>query len=133
MNKCKNCGASSFVRINSDTIECKYCGVQRRNKRFKEDNNLEQNDLVLEHEEFCNNPQAHIEEKKKKDDKKSFTLVKLLLCIFLGYLGVHKFVEGKPLAGIVYLFTYGLFGIGVLCDIISIAKELGNIGGEDKK
>ena len=44
--------------------------------------------------------------------------VSLLLCFFLGYLGIHKFYEGKILLGIVYLFTLGIFGIGVLIDFI---------------
>ena len=44
--------------------------------------------------------------------------VALLLCVFLGWFGVHKFYEGKILFGIVYLFTFGLFGIGWIVDII---------------
>ncbi len=46
--------------------------------------------------------------------------VALLLCIFLGYLGAHKFYEGKILLGIVYLCTFGLFGIGWVIDCISL-------------
>ena len=46
--------------------------------------------------------------------------VALLLCIFLGFLGGHKFYEGKILLGIVYLFTFGLFGIGLFVDFISL-------------
>lgn len=44
--------------------------------------------------------------------------VSFFLCLFLGVLGIHKFYEGKVLLGIVYLFTGGLFGIGVLIDCI---------------
>lgn len=43
-----------------------------------------------------------------------------LLCFFLGYLGAHKFYEKKPGMGILYIFTGGLFGIGVLIDWIKI-------------
>ncbi|MGN0642670.1 MAG: zinc-ribbon domain and TM2 domain-containing protein [Huintestinicola sp.] len=50
---------------------------------------------------------------KSKDKWVSF-----FLCLFLGYLGVHKFYEGKILAGILFLFTFGLFGIGWLIDLI---------------
>lgn len=46
--------------------------------------------------------------------------VALLLCFFFGVLGVHKFYEGRILLGIVYIFTGGLFGIGVLIDFISL-------------
>ena len=55
---------------------------------------------------------------------------------FLNFLyilvGDHKFMEGKVFAGIIYIFTYGLFGIGILCDIISIIKELIQKNGEHK-
>lgn len=46
--------------------------------------------------------------------------VALLLCIFLGFVGGHKFYEGKVGMGILYLFTAGLFGIGVLIDFITL-------------
>lgn len=49
--------------------------------------------------------------------------VALLLCIFLGYLGVHRFYVGKTKTGILYLFTVGLCGIGWIVDIILIATD----------
>ena len=39
-----------------------------------------------------------------------------LLCLFLGFLGIHKFKEGKKGLGILYIFTCGLFGIGWIVD-----------------
>ena len=42
------------------------------------------------------------------------------LCLFLGFLGAHKFYEGKTGMGILYLLTLGLCGIGWIIDIISI-------------
>ena len=56
-------------------------------------------------------------------------LVTLLLAFFVGYLGVHNFYVGKTGKGIAYIFTCGLFGIGVLIDIIQIA--LGNFTDSD--
>lgn len=44
--------------------------------------------------------------------------VTLVLIIFVGFLGAHKFYEGKTGMGILYLFTLGLFGIGVVVDFI---------------
>lgn len=44
--------------------------------------------------------------------------VALALCFFLGVFGAHKFYEGKIGMGILYLLTFGLFGIGVFIDFI---------------
>lgn len=48
-------------------------------------------------------------------------LTALLLCIFLGTIGVHHFYVGRVGYGILYIFTFGLFGIGTLVDLILIA------------
>lgn len=48
----------------------------------------------------------------------------LLITIFLGWLGVHKFMQRKPAMGVLYLLTFGLFGIGWIVDIITAASKL---------
>ena len=46
--------------------------------------------------------------------------VSFFLCLFLGFLGAHKFYEGKIWMGILYIFTMALFGIGWIVDMIKI-------------
>ncbi|WP_353892561.1 TM2 domain-containing protein [Proteinivorax hydrogeniformans] len=53
-------------------------------------------------------------------EQKSF-LVALLLSIFVGSLGVHRFYVGKIGTGILMLITLGGCGIWTLIDIIMIA------------
>ncbi len=50
-------------------------------------------------------------------------LATLLLCIFLGEFGIHRFYNGKVLTGILMVITAGGFGIWWLYDIIMIATK----------
>jgi len=47
-------------------------------------------------------------------------LAALLLCLFLGGLGVHRFYVGKVGTGVAMIFTLGGLGIWALIDLIMI-------------
>ncbi len=46
--------------------------------------------------------------------------IALLLCIFLGPFGAHRFYVGDIKMGVLYLFTAGIFGLGWLYDFVKI-------------
>lgn len=48
-------------------------------------------------------------------------IVSLLLCLFLGKLGVHRFYSGKIGTGILMFFTAGGLGVWWLIDLIFVA------------
>src|SRR5579859_2305155 len=45
------------------------------------------------------------------------------LCLFLGWLGVHRFYNGRVVSGIFQLLTGGGFGIWMLVDLIMIFTD----------
>lgn len=49
--------------------------------------------------------------------------VAFALCFFLGILGAHKFYEGKIGSGVLYFFTSGILGIGVILDLIALLRK----------
>ncbi len=47
-------------------------------------------------------------------------LTTLLLCLFLGGLGIHRFYTKSTLIGVIQLFTLGCCGVWTLVDLIMI-------------
>ena len=56
------------------------------------------------------------------NSEKSFVAT-LILCVLLGFLGVHRFYVGKVGTGIIQLLTFGGLGIWSLVDTIVIAVQ----------
>jgi TM2 domain-containing membrane protein YozV len=56
-------------------------------------------------------------------------IVVLLLCFFVGFLGVHRFFVGKIGTGVLMLLTGGGLGIWTLIDFIMII--VGKFGDSD--
>ncbi len=47
----------------------------------------------------------------------------VILTVMFGYLGIYRFYKGQFRLGLVYLFTYGFFGIGWIVDIFLAVRE----------
>ncbi len=58
-------------------------------------------------------------------------LTALLLCLLIGFLGVHRFYVGRAGSGVVWLLTLGLLGVGWIYDCVMIAT--GEFVDEDGK
>jgi TM2 domain-containing membrane protein YozV len=50
--------------------------------------------------------------------------VAYLLWFFLGFFGIHKFYLGKVGIGILYFFTFGIFGIGWFIDLFTLGTQV---------
>ena len=50
--------------------------------------------------------------------------VAYMLCLFLGILGAHKFYLNRPLLGVVYFFSGGLFLIGWIYDLFTLPRQI---------
>ena len=44
-------------------------------------------------------------------------MVNFLVTFFLGFLGIHRFMQKKYVTGFIWLFTCGLFGVGWFVDM----------------
>lgn len=87
--------------------------MERNSLNFIDQEEKESEDFIVnEKVEYINDlkPETNLVAKNK--------WVALTLCFFLGWLGAHKFYEDKVGLGILYIFTGGIFGIGLFIDFI---------------
>lgn len=51
---------------------------------------------------------------------------RFIITLLFGWLGVHKFMDGKIGMGLLYIFTFGLFGIGWIIDVVKAFPTSGS-------
>lgn len=112
MAKCPVCGAPMEKK------SCGYCGYTEKNESQPTVMETKGTPQQVVYAQIINQPVNQgivpgVSRKKR--------MTALLLCIFLGEFGVHRFYVGKIGTGLLYLFSLGLFGVGWLIDIIRIA------------
>lgn len=111
--KCPVCGAPMENGV------CGYCGY--RDKSTQTQPNSTQYGTMPQPQIIINN-QNVMAYNETYDTSRKNKITALLLCIFLGVFGIHRFYVGKVGTGILYMFTGGLFGIGWIIDIVLIAS-----------
>jgi TM2 domain-containing membrane protein YozV len=47
-----------------------------------------------------------------------------ILCIFLGVFGAHKFYLNRNGMGLLYLLTFGVFGLGWIIDLFTLNNQV---------
>ena len=55
-----------------------------------------------------------------------------ILLTFLGLFGVHRMYQQKWLTGILYLFTGGIFGLGILYDFWTLNDQISVLNAQKK-
>jgi RNA polymerase subunit RPABC4/transcription elongation factor Spt4 len=101
---CKHCAE----RIPVDAVICTSCGRQVEELKS---NNINPN-IVIHNNNTNSNVNSFMPGKPKNK------WLSVILCLLFGWLGAHRFYEGKIVTGIIYFFTMGLMGIGILVDLI---------------
>jgi len=128
---CSGCGSINTIP-QGGTSKCEYCGITLvSNKPLTTQIPIIESQPVvttslsqpINVHETVNSPtpyvfqpyysQASFSSQRKKS-------VALILCIFLGFFGGHMFYVGRVGLGILYLFTAGLFFVGIIVDLLKI-------------
>ena len=76
--------------------------------------------VVKENEQSQTNVTSADHQVSKKISGGKSQLIALLLCIFLGGLGIHRFYLGYTGIGVIQLLTAGGFGVWFIIDLIRI-------------
>ena len=105
---CKHCGE----KIPEDAVICTKCGRQVEEIKKSAGEQI----VINNTSNSVSNASATVVAGRVGTAKNKW--ISLILCFFLGWMGAHKFYEGKIGMGIIYLFTFGLFCIGPFVDFI---------------
>ena len=119
---CGNCGTDV-----GDYTFCPNCGTQVRDQApYEEAAPPPQPTIIINN--VSNDADMDAMGYDEGESYKS-RLITLILCVFFGYIGLHRFYVGKTGTGILYIFTAGLFLIGWIVDIVSIVSGTFRDGG----
>lgn len=109
---CKYCGG----RIPNDAVVCTLCG--RQVETLQGGIPMQPN---VSNQININQPMQGYQ--FPTSEKSKTTALVLALIGFTGIGGLHRLYAGKILSGLLYLCTFGLFGLGTLIDVLKISSN----------
>ncbi len=122
MNKapkyCHNCGRESTF----ESARCGYCGsfliadTKHSNAQVFLNKDINSGSNYTEN---YNQVPSYAPGNSSSQERKSW-LITLLLCLFLGGMGIHRFYTGHTVIGLIQLITGGGCGIWTIIDLIFI-------------
>lgn len=115
--KCPYCGANQPP----EAVKCEYCGMYQDYRSKPQEAPQSAPQVVYEvHNHYEQPTRSEPASQPQQVELSRNRWIALLLCLFVGPAGGHRFYVGKIGTGIMYLFTGGLFGIGSIVDFFSI-------------
>ena len=132
--QCKSCGAPVTE------AKCLYCGNKNPNYSAPDkvqsqetldslqteapatpiDSHANQYQVYQQDQQHEQNQQQEQDQKREQER----AIVMFVLCFFFGIFGVHYFYDRRPGLGLLFLFTWGLFGIGWFVDSIRLLIKM---------
>lgn len=109
---CQHCGGKIPIKA----VVCTLCGCQVEN--IASNQNRTQPNIITN-----TNTNSNVNNNNGGRNAKN-KWVSVLLCLFLGQFGAHKFYQDKVGMGVLYLFTWGLLGFGVIIDFFVLLSKL---------
>jgi len=107
---CRNCGKE----VPEQAVMCVSCGVPPKNgRKFCQYCGAD----TVEAAEICTKCGVRLATAAAEGND---WLTTLLLCVFLGTLGIHRFYTGHIAIGVIQILTLGGCGIWTLVDLILI-------------
>lgn len=124
--KCKCCGATRYKKPTKHIYRCLYCGEEVEVYRKAETEQPVQ-PAVQPEQTTSASVQPESKTVKRAPQLNTHNLILLIMCLVGGWIGIHKFMQGKVVWGLIYLFTGGVMGMGVFIDtmihLIDFAKD----------
>jgi TM2 domain-containing membrane protein YozV len=108
---------AEFQRKGEDEIFCSSCGaVIKKGVKFCPNCGKSPSAVSSTEEHYANT----VSLSDIREQREQHWMITLLLCIFLGGIGVHRFYVGKIGTAILMILTLGGLGIWWLIDLITI-------------